>query len=147
MAHADRCLGQAHRRIFVMISDGELQEGSTWENMMMAANLGTRNLVVLLDHNGSQSFGHTRETHPKFYPIREKVEAFGWECAEVNGHDVAAIHGAVSARQGDKPFMLIGNTVKGRGVSFMEGQPIWHYRSPNPQEYLDAIQGLVEVNS
>ena len=100
-----------------------------------------------MDHNGSQSFGHTRETHPKFYPIREKVEAFGWECAEVNGHDASAIHKAVMSRQGGRPFMLIGNTVKGRGVSFMENKPIWHYRSPTKEEYAQAITELKEICS
>ena len=146
MAHVDksRC---DNRLVFVMISDGELQEGSTWETMMMAANLELDNLIGLLDHNGSQSFGHTRETHPKFYPIREKVEAFGWECAEVNGHDASAIHKAVMSRQGGRPFMLIGNTVKGRGVSFMENEPIWHYRSPTKKEYAQAITELKEICS
>ena len=146
MAYADKCLGD-DRRIFIVISDGELQEGSTWENMMMAANLGVDRVIGFLDHNGSQSFGHTRETHPKFYPIREKIEAFGWECAEVDGHDVSAIHRAVSQRAGGRPFMLLANTVKGRGVSFMEHQPIWHYRSPNPKEYLDAIAEVAKASA
>ena len=114
---------------------------------MMAANLGVGNVIGFLDHNGSQSFGRTRETHPHFYPIRKKLEAFGWECVEVNGHDVRAIHHAVANRQGGRPFILIGNTVKGRGVSFMENQSIWHYRSPNPQEYLDAIAEVTKVGS
>lgn len=144
MAYGDTCLGD-DRRIFVVLSDGELQEGSTWESMMMAANLGVDRVIGFLDHNGSQSFGHTRETHPKFYPIREKVEAFGWECVEVDGHDVSAIHHAVTHRQGGRPFLLVGNTVKGRGVSFMEHQPIWHYRSPSPAEYLDAIDQVTKA--
>lgn len=146
MSHVDKSRGD-DRIVFVMISDGELQEGSTWETMMMAANLDLDNLIGLLDHNGSQSFGHTRETHPKFYPIREKVEAFGWECAEVNGHDASAIHKAVMSRKGGRPFMLIGNTVKGRGVSFMENKPIWHYRSPTKEEYAQAIAELREICS
>ncbi len=112
---------------------------------MMTATLGLSNVVALLDHNGFQSFGRTSETHPAFYPIREKVEAFGWETAEVNGHDAGAVHAAIRGRQGGRPFMLIGNTVKGRGVSFMENQPIWHYRSPSPEEYRQAVDGLKEV--
>jgi transketolase len=146
MAHTDKSRGD-DRAIFVVSSDGELQEGSTWENMMMAANLELSNLIVFMDHNGSQSFGHTRETHPKFYPIREKVEGFGWECAEVNGHNVNEVYKAVQNRKGDKPFFVIGNTVKGKAVSFMEHQPIWHYRSPNPEEYQQAIAELKEVQS
>lgn len=146
MAYIDR-IRDNDRKIFVMLSDGELQEGSTWECMMMAANLGVDNLIAFLDHNGFQSFGKTLETHPRFYPIRDKVEAFGWECAEVNGHDATAVFDAVTGRQKGKPFMLIGNTVKGRGVSFMENMPIWHYRSPNMEEYLQAITELREVSS
>jgi transketolase len=115
--------------------------------MMMAANLGVNNLVAMIDHNGFQSFGRTSETHPAFYPIREKVESFGWEVATVNGHDACAIYRAVKARKGDKPFILIADTVKGKGVSFMEASPIWHYRSPNPEEYERAIVELKEVFS
>lgn len=146
MAHSDK-IKKEDKVIYLILSDGELQEGSTWEAMMMGANLEVNNVVVLLDHNGSQSFGHTRETHPKFYPIKEKVEAFGWECVEANGHDVNAVYNAVTSRKGDKPFFLIGNTVKGKGVSFMEHQPIWHYRSPSVDEYKQAILELKEITA
>jgi len=147
MAYTDKFVHKNDRVIYVVLSDGEFQEGSTWEGMMMAANLGVDNLVALLDHNGFQSFGRTSETHPQFYPIAEKVEAFGWEAAEVNGHDAGAVFDAVSGRKGGKPFMLIGNTVKGRGVSYMENVPIWHYRSPNPEEYKQAIDELTEISA
>ena len=145
MAYAGKYIQKKDSVVYVVLSDGEFQEGSTWEAMMMAANLGVTNLVAMMDHNGFQSFGRTSETHPSFYPIREKVEAFGWEVAEVNGHDSAAIHAAVSRRKGEKPFMLIGNTVKGKGVSFMENQPIWHYRSPSPAEFQQAVAELREI--
>lgn len=141
MAHADRLL-KAERKIYLLMSDGEFQEGSVWESMMMGANLGVKNLIGFLDHNGFQSFGRTRDNHPKFYPIREKVEAFGWECIEVDGHDANAIYQAVQNRKGDRPFLLICNTVKGRGVSYMENEPIWHFRSPNAMEYLQALDEL-----
>jgi transketolase len=145
MAYAEKAIHKRNGILYVVLSDGEFQEGSTWEAMMMAANLGVSNMVAMLDHNGYQSFGKTSETHPAFYPIREKVEAFGWEVVEVNGHDASAIYSAVTSRKGDKPFMLIGNTVKGRGVSFMENIPLWHYRSPNPAEYQLAISELKEI--
>jgi transketolase len=147
MAYTEKQVLKKTGTIFVIISDGELQEGSTWEGMMMAANLGVDNLVVCLDHNGMQSFGQTKETHPSFYPIREKINAFGWESAEINGHDSHAIFESVINRSGKKPFMLICNTVKGRGVSFMENAPIWHYRSPSPDEYTQAIAELREISS
>ncbi len=147
MAYAENKVHKKDGIIYVVLSDGELQEGSTWEAMMMTANLKVNNLIAFLDHNGMQSFGQTTETHPNFYPIAEKVEAFGWEVAEVNGHNADAVFKAVINRKGDKPFMLIGNTIKGRGVSFMENVPIWHYRSPNPEEYQQAISELKEVSS
>lgn len=139
MAYTEKFIHKRNGIVYVVLSDGELQEGSTWEAMMMAANLEVTNLVAMLDHNGFQSFGRTSETHPAFYPIAEKATAFGWEVAEVNGHDSAALLAATNARQGKKPFMLIANTIKGKGVSFMENEPIWHYRSPNPKEYQQAL--------
>ncbi len=147
MAYAEKYIHRKTGKVFAVLSDGEFQEGSTWEAMMMAANLKTDNLIALLDHNGFQSFGRTSETHPAFYPIREKVEAFGWEAVEVNGHDAEAVFKAITERKGGKPFMLIGNTIKGRGVSYMENVPVWHYRSPTPEEYRQAIDELAEVSS
>jgi transketolase len=142
MAYTDRYVNKNENKIFTVISDGELQEGSTWENMMMGANLGVDNLIVFLDNNGMQSFGNTIDTHPQLYPIKEKVEAFGWETTTVDGHDAQAIYNAVKARKGGKPFMVICDTVKGKGVSYMEGVPIWHFRAPNPEEYKLALAEL-----
>ena len=141
MAHADE-IKKKDCKLYLMISDGELQEGSTWENMMMAANLNLKNLICFLDHNGSQSFGHTKYTHPNFYPLRQKISSFGWECVEVNGHKVEEIVKAAKYRKSKKPFMIIGNTTKGKGVSFMENKPLWHYRSPTPEEYKIALKEL-----
>jgi len=146
MAHAERIKG-SDRCVHVVLSDGELQEGSTWEGIMMAANLGLRNLVALLDLNDFSGLDRMSERHPAFYPVVDKVRAFGWEAACVNGHDAEAVHRAVTSRVGDRPFMLVGKTVKGKGVSFMEHVPIWHYRSPNREEYAQAIAGLVEVSA
>ena len=147
MAYAEKFLHRSGVTVYVVLSDGELQEGSTWEALMMAANLGVTNLVALLDHNGFQSFGRTSETHPAFYPIDAKVDAFGWEVAEVNGHSISEIYAAVASRSQAKPFFLIGNTIKGKGVSFMENEPVWHYRSPSPAEYLLASKELAEVHA
>jgi transketolase len=141
MAHAD-FINKKKTKLFLMISDGELQEGSTWENMMMAANLKLKNLICFIDHNGSQSFGITKETHPKFYPLKEKILSFGWECIEIDGHNILEISSSINKRKTKKPLMIIGNTIKGKGVSFMENKPIWHYRSPNPKEYKIALKEL-----
>ena len=144
MVQADK-IKKKNRKTFVLISDGELQEGSTWENMMMAANLELNNLIVFLDHNGSQSFGHTKETHPKFYPIMQKIKSFNWDCVTVeNGHDQKELYRKTIPllRKNKKPLMIICNTIKGKGVSYMEHEPIWHYRSPSKEEYKIAVMEL-----
>lgn len=146
MAYAERILG-TDRQVFTVLSDGELQEGSTWEAMMMAANLKLGNLFAFIDLNDQASLARMSEAHKAFYPLRQKFEAFGWECAEANGHDAQAMYEAALRRKGDRPFVLIGKTIKGRGVSFMEGVPIWHYRSPNKQEYEQALRELKEIGS
>jgi transketolase len=146
MAYADRIQGR-DGCVYALLSDGELQEGSTWEAMQMAANLKVLNLVAFVDLNDMASLSRMSETHPAFYPVLDKVRAFGWEATEVNGHDAGALHHAVASRQGDRPFMVVGRTVKGRGVSFMESVPIWHYRSPNKDEDAQAIAELTEVTS
>lgn len=141
MAYADKVLG-ADRRVYVVMSDGEMQEGSVWEAMMLAPSLGVTNLVAFLDLNDFQSLGQTSKILPNFYPVADKVRAFGWEAAEVNGHDPQAIHDAVASRRGLKPMLVIARTVKGKGVSYMESVPIWHYRSPSPEEYQRALREL-----
>lgn len=146
MAYADKIQGH-DRHVYVLLSDGELQEGSTWEALMMAANLRLNNLVAFLDLNDFSSLERMSQRHPAFYPVPDKVRAFGWEVAAVNGHDAAAVFAAVAGRGGEQPCMVVGHTVKGKGVSFMENVPIWHYRSPNREEYARAIAELVEVAS
>lgn len=141
MALADK-VRRDNRVVYVVMSDGEMQEGSVWEAMMLAPSLGLTNIVALVDLNDFQSLGRTSETLPNFYPMVDKVEAFGWQCREVNGHDSAAIVDAVRGRSGTKPMMVLGRTTKGKGVSYMENVPIWHYRSPSPEEYQQAIKEL-----
>jgi transketolase len=128
--------------IYTVLSDGEVQEGSTWEAVLMASSLGCSNLIAFLDNNDFQSLGRTSETHPSFYPLVEKFVAFGWETVEVDGHDAQAVFDAVMGRKGGRPFMVVCKTVKGKGISYMENVPIWHYRSPTPKEY---EQGLIEL--
>lgn len=125
--------------VYVVLSDGELQEGSTWESIMLASSLGIRNLVVVVDNNDYQSLGKTSETHPSLYPLAEKFESFGWEASNVDGHDSLSIVESISSRVGDRPFILVAKTTKGKGVSFMENVPVWHYRSPNVEECAVAV--------
>ncbi len=141
MVLADK-INRLDRQTYVVMSDGELQEGSVWEIFLQAPALGLHNLIAFVDYNNLQSLGFTTDTHPNFYPIVEKVRPFGWEVVELNGHDQQAIHDAVTQRGGAAPLLVVGKTVKGRGVSFMENVPMWHYRSPNPQEYRVALSEL-----
>jgi len=128
--------------IYTVLSDGEVQEGSTWEATLMATSLGLTNIVAFVDNNDFQSLGRTSVTHPSFYPLTDKFAAFGWEVIEIDGHDPRAIYEAVTGRSGKKPLMVIAKTTKGKGVSYMENVPMWHYRSPNKEEYAQAIREL-----
>jgi transketolase len=130
--------------IYCLLSDGEFQEGSTWEAMMMAANLKLDNLVALMDNNDFSGLERMSEGHRAFYPLRAKGESFGWETVEVDGHDQLAIFQAVISRRGGRPLLIVCRTVKGKGVSYMENAPIWHYRSPNREEYRQALAELGE---
>jgi transketolase len=141
MAYAEMTRG-GNGTVYCVLSDGEVQEGSTWEATMMASSLKVNNLVAFMDNNDFQSLGRTSVTHPSFYPVAEKYLAFGWESVEVPGHDSKALYEAVANRKGDRPLMVVGKTTKGRGVSFMENVPIWHYRSPSPEEYKQALGEL-----
>ena len=144
MTYADR-LQKIDRDVYVVMSDGEMQEGSTWEAILLAGGLKLNRLTAFVDLNDFQSLGRLSETHPNIYPLPEKLRAFGWESLQVNGHDASAIHAAVANRRGDSPLMIFGKTTKGKGVSFMENAPIWHYRSPSPEEYQQAKRELKEV--
>ncbi|MEM9209914.1 MAG: transketolase [Pseudomonadota bacterium] len=129
--------------IYCVLSDGECQEGSTWEAIMMAGNLKLDNLVAFLDNNDFSGLERMSEGHQAFYPLVEKAEAFGWEAVEIDGHDEEAMQAAFDGRKGGKPFMVICKTVKGKGVSYMEHVPIWHYRSPNKEEYQQALDEIL----
>lgn len=145
MAYAER-LQQRDGRVFLVLSDGECQEGSTWEGAMMAANLRLDNLIAFVDLNDFSGLERMSEGHPAFHPLLPKFEAFGWEGVEVNGHTAEEIFAAVGNRRGGRPMVVVGRTIKGKGVSYMENIPIWHYRAPNPEEYRRALAELVEIN-
>lgn len=143
MSYADKMDGK-DRDIYLVMSDGELMEGSVWEALMVAPSFGITRIVALVDLNDFQSLGQTSKILPNFYPMLDKLRAFGWEAAEVDGHNGAAIYEAVTQRSKTKPMVLLGKTTKGKGVSYMENVPIWHYRSPNPEEYKLALKQIEE---
>ena len=128
--------------IYCLLSDGEFQEGSTWEAMMMAANLKLDNLIAFMDFNDFGGLERMSDGHPAFYPLVPKAESFGWEAVEVDGHDELAMQEAVLSRRGGRPMLVVCRTVKGKGISFMENVAIWHYRSPNKEEYQQGLKEL-----
>ena len=131
-------------QVFLVMSDGEFMEGSVWESLMLAPSLGLNNISIFVDHNKSISRGKIPVMHPNFLPLAEKIQAFGWETLEVDGHDTEAIVQAFKSRKGNCPLAVIGHTIKGRGVSYMENEPIWAYRSPNKVEFEMAMTELRE---
>jgi transketolase len=143
MAYAEQ-LQKRTGRIFLVLSDGECQEGSTWEGAMMAANLKLGNLLAFVDYNDFGGLERMSDGHPAFAPLTNKFIAFGWDAVEVDGHDSSEIFAAAQDAKGARPLAVICRTVKGKGVSYMEHVPIWHYRSPNPEEYRKALAELWE---
>ncbi len=131
-AFADKVDGlKSH--VYVVLGDGECQEGSIWEGALSAPTLGLDNLTVIIDYNKLQAMDKL-EKIVKMEPFGDKWRAFGWNVLEVNGHDHASLKEALLTRVKDKPTLVIANTIKGKGVSFMEQNPIWHYRMPNEEE-------------
>ena len=128
------------RRTFVVLSDGECDEGSNWEAALMAAHHDLANLTVVIDRNGLQSLT-TTELTLRLEPLAEKWAAFGWAVSEVDGHDHAQLLQALGRRDG-RPCVVIAKTIKGRGVDYMEDKVPWHYKSPNPDELASAVDQL-----
>ncbi len=138
-ALAARMQGSA-RRAFVLVSDAECNEGSLWEAVMFAAHHRLGNLTAVVDANGQQALGHTREVLD-LEPVAERFRAFGWYAVEVDGHDVEALTRELAA-QSDEPRAVVARTTFGKGVSYMEGLVKWHYW---PMSDADYEQALAEV--
>jgi transketolase len=130
-------------RVFVLLSDGECDEGANWEAIMFAAHHQLDNVVAIVDYNKIQSLASISETLG-LEPFADKWRSFGWEVQEVNGHDHDALKDVFSQIpfSACKPSVVIAHTTKGKGVSFMENSVLWHYRCARGQEYEDALQEL-----
>ncbi len=118
---------------YIILGDGECQEGSIWEGALSAPTLELDNLTVIVDHNKLQAMDEL-ETIVRMKPFSDKWKAFGWNVVEIDGHNCVEIKEALLTRCTGKPTVIVANTIKGKGVSFMENVPIWHYRMPNEQE-------------
>lgn len=139
-------MDRASWRVFVLTGDGELQEGSNWEAAMAAAHHGLDNLVLIVDRNGIQQ-GDATERTVRLEPLAGKFRAFGWAVAETDGHDHAALL-ALFRRlplEAGKPSCLIARTVKGKGVSFMEGRAEWHHGHLSDAQLAQALRELEEA--
>ena len=128
-------------RTFVVLGDGELQEGSNWEAAMAAGHQGVSNLTAIVDRNRFQQGAGTEATN-RLEPLSDKFQAFGWEAIDVDGHDVGALQKMLAAPGGDKPRAVIAKTYKGRGVSFMEDLVDWHHKVPNAEQVEIALREL-----
>lgn len=134
--------GKGKWGVYVVMSDGECDEGSVWEAAMFAGHHRLGNLTVVIDYNHIQSLASVSDTL-ELEPFADKWRAFGWDPVEVDGHDCSALEDALSGRKGaNRPRVVIAHTTKGKGVSFMENQVLWHYRSPQGDEFAAALAEL-----
>jgi len=133
----------ASYKVFTLLGDGELAEGSNWEAAMMAAHYKLDNLVAILDHNTLQITGTNLEVNSP-YPIDEKFRAFGWHVVETNGNNISELRKTFSniPTEVGKPTFIIANTVKGKGISFMENEKKWHHGVPSDEQYERAMMEL-----
>ena len=146
MAYAAQLKSASHS-VFCLLSDGECDEGSTWEAALFAAHHGLSNLVAIVDYNRIQGIAPVAEVI-ELAPFAEKWTAFGWAVREVDGHDHQALRTTLAAAPfaPGKPSCLLAHTVKGKGVSFMENSVLWHYRIPRGAEF-DAALAELEAHS
>lgn len=142
MALAGKMDGKDYR-VFILLGDGECQEGSVWEAAMFAPQHNLDNLIAIIDYNKLQALD-SLENIVSLEPLADKWTAFGWEVREVNGHDTSDLLDVFQAVpfERDKPSLIIAHTTKGKGISFMEDVPIWHYRLPNAEEMKTACAEL-----
>ncbi len=141
LALGNKLADRGHRRVFVLLGDGELAEGSNWEAAMAASKFQLDNLIAIVDRNRLQLAGKTEEIMP-LEPLDEKWRAFGFDVRICDGHDPQALIQAIEAPSVGKPRVILANTEKGRGISFMANVPAWHHAVPNDEQ---LALGLVEL--
>jgi transketolase len=134
-------IDKKNKKIYVLISDGELNEGTTWESLLFASFHKLDNLVVIIDYNKIQSLDFTKNVL-QIEPLNKKLISFGCNVKIINGHNHYKIYNSLLYKSKNKPYAIIANTIKGKGVKFMENSILWHYKSPNNQELIKAINEL-----
>jgi transketolase len=131
--------------VFVMLGDGELQEGNVWEAFMQASHRNLDNLIAIIDRNYLQIDGNT-ENIMSLDNLAQKIKAFNWNVIEINGHNMNEIYDSIeAAKKADKPTCIVANTIKGKGVSFMENNAGWHGKAPGKEDYEKAINELINM--
>lgn len=131
-------------KIFVLIGDGELAEGSNFEAMLFASHHILDNLILIIDNNNLQSLTTINQTL-NLYPLIDKFNSFGWDFLEIDGHNLKSLRKSLNFFKGElngKPKVIVCKTIKGKGVSFMENKVLWHYKSPNEKEFKEAIKEI-----
>jgi len=136
-------IDKKNHSVIVLMSDGELDEGSNWEAFMFSSHHYLNNLTAIIDRNGLQSIKTTEQTLA-LEPLAEKLNAFGWHVIEVDGHNHEELFNAITLAV-DKPKVIIANTIKGKGVSFMEDEIKWHYQTPKDDLFDKAIKELEAI--
>lgn len=136
-------LTHASYHTYVIVGDGELQEGSNWESMMFAAQMKLDKLTVIIDRNNLQITGRVDEI-VSISPLKEKLESFGFYTVEVDGHSRSLIRKALTVSHAGRPLAIIANTVKGKGISFIENEEGWHGRGLSLEQYKEALEELGE---
>jgi transketolase len=134
-------IDKKNKKIYVLISDGELNEGTTWESLLFASFHKLDNLIIIIDYNKIQSLDFTKNVL-QIEPLNKKLIAFGCNVKIINGHNYYKIYNSLLYKSKNKPYVIIANTIKGKGVKFMENSILWHYKSPNNQELIKAINEL-----
>jgi transketolase len=134
-------INKTNNKIFVLISDGELNEGTTWESLLFAAHHELDNLITIVDYNKIQSLDFAKNVL-KLEPLNKKFQSFGCNVKNINGHNFNQIYRSFLVKKNKKPTIIIANTVKGKGVSFMENSILWHYKFPNEKELEIALKEL-----
>lgn len=134
-------IDKKNSHVYVLLGDGECQEGSIWEGALSAPTFKLDNLTVIIDHNKLQAMDRI-ENIIEMGSFSEKWKAFGWNVEEIDGHNTNEIYIALTKRVIDRPTLIVANTIKGKGVSFMEDAPIWHYRMPNEEELIVLMKEL-----
>ena len=134
-------LNKNNKKVVVLISDGELNEGTTWESLLFASFHELDNLFIIIDYNKIQSLDFVKKVL-KIEPLRQKLTSFNCNVFNIDGHNINQIVKSLKPKNNNKPNIIIANTIKGKGVKFMENTVLWHYKSPNEKQLGDAMKDL-----